>query len=59
MHILRALVFVFFIQAVLAQQPTPIRPNAKLTPGGHIRRNRRGRVRSGLRKEGAGGAGTA
>jgi hypothetical protein len=33
MHILRALVFLFLAHAVLAQQPTPILPDAKLTPG--------------------------
>src|SRR5215469_17278159 len=33
MHILRALVFLFLIQAVFAEQPTPILPDAKLTPG--------------------------
>jgi len=33
MYILRALVFLFLTQAVLAQQPTPILPDAKLTPG--------------------------
>ena len=33
MYILRALVFMFLTQAVLAQQPTPILPDAKLTPG--------------------------
>jgi hypothetical protein len=33
MHILRALAFVFLAQAVLAQQPTPILPDPKLTPG--------------------------
>jgi hypothetical protein len=33
MYILRALIFLFFTQAVLAQQPTPILPDPKLTPG--------------------------
>jgi hypothetical protein len=33
MYILRALVFLFLAQAVLAQQPTPILPDPKLTPG--------------------------
>jgi hypothetical protein len=33
MYILRALVFLFLTQAVLAEQPTPILPDAKLTPG--------------------------
>jgi hypothetical protein len=33
MYILRALVFLFLAQAVFAQQPTPILPDAKLTPG--------------------------
>ena len=33
MYILRALVFLFLTQAVLAKQPTPILPDAKLTPG--------------------------
>src|SRR5215813_8363526 len=33
MYILRALVFLFLIQAVLAQQPTPTLPDPKLTPG--------------------------
>ena len=33
MYILRALVFLFLAQAVLAEQPTPILPDAKLTPG--------------------------
>jgi hypothetical protein len=33
MYILRALVFLFPTQAVLADQPTPILPDPKLTPG--------------------------
>jgi hypothetical protein len=33
MYILRALVFLFLTQAVVAQQPTPILPDPKLTPG--------------------------
>ena len=33
MYILRTLVFLFLTQAVLAKQPTPILPDAKLTPG--------------------------
>src|SRR6516225_730153 len=33
MYILRALVFLFLAHAVLAQQPTPNLPDAKLTPG--------------------------
>jgi hypothetical protein len=33
MYILRALAFLFLTQAVLAQQPTPILPDPKLTPG--------------------------
>jgi hypothetical protein len=33
MYILRALVFLFLTQSVLAQQPTPILPDPKLTPG--------------------------
>ena len=33
MYILRALVLLFLAQAVLAEQPTPILPDAKLTPG--------------------------
>ena len=33
MYILRALVFLFLAQAVLAEQPTPILPDPKLTPG--------------------------
>jgi hypothetical protein len=33
MYILRALVFLFLTQAVFAQQPTPILPDPKLTPG--------------------------
>jgi hypothetical protein len=33
MHILPALVFLFLAHAVLAQQPTPILPDPKLTPG--------------------------
>jgi hypothetical protein len=32
MYILRALAFLFLTQAVLAQQPTPILPDPKLTP---------------------------
>ena len=32
-YILRALAFLFLTQAVLAQQPTPILPDPKLTPG--------------------------
>jgi hypothetical protein len=33
MYILRALAFLFLTEAVLAQQPTPILPDPKLTPG--------------------------
>jgi hypothetical protein len=33
MYILRALAFLFLIQAVLAEQPRPILPDPKLTPG--------------------------
>ena len=33
MFILRALAFFFVTQAVLAEQPTPILPDPKLTPG--------------------------
>jgi hypothetical protein len=33
MHILRALVFLFLTLAVRAEQPTPILPDPKLTPG--------------------------
>jgi hypothetical protein len=33
MYILRALAFLFLTQAVLAEQPTPILPDPKLTPG--------------------------
>jgi hypothetical protein len=33
MYILRALVFLFLAQAALAEQPTPILPDPKLTPG--------------------------
>jgi hypothetical protein len=33
MYTLRALVFLFLTQAALAQQPTPILPDPKLTPG--------------------------
>ena len=33
MYILRALVFLFLTQAVFAEQPTPILPDPKLTPG--------------------------
>jgi hypothetical protein len=33
MYILRAPAFLFLAQAVLAQQPTPILPDPKLTPG--------------------------
>jgi hypothetical protein len=33
MYILLALAFSFLAQAVLAQQPTPILPDPKLTPG--------------------------
>ena len=33
MYILRTLAFLFLTQAVLAQQPTPILPDPKLTPG--------------------------
>ena len=33
MYILRALALLFLAQAVLAQQPTPILPDPKLTPG--------------------------
>ena len=33
MHLLRALAFVFLAQLVLAEQPTPILPDPKLTPG--------------------------
>ena len=33
MYILRALVFLFLAQAALAEQPTPILPDPKPTPG--------------------------
>src|SRR6516162_5053590 len=33
MYIRRALAFLFLTQVVLAQQPTPILPDPKLTPG--------------------------
>jgi len=33
LYILRALAFLFLTQAVLAQQPAPILPDRKLTPG--------------------------
>jgi hypothetical protein len=33
MYILRALAFLFLTQTVLAQRPTPILPDPKLTPG--------------------------
>src|SRR6516225_8861504 len=33
MYLLRAFALLFLTQAVLAQQPTPILPDAKLTPG--------------------------
>jgi hypothetical protein len=33
MYILRALALLFLAQAVLTQQPTPILPDPKLTPG--------------------------
>jgi hypothetical protein len=33
MYILRALVFLFLTQAVFAEQPAPIFPDPKLTPG--------------------------
>ena len=33
MDILRALVFLFLVQALLAEQPTPILPDPKLTSG--------------------------
>jgi len=33
MNILRALAFLFLAQVILAQQPTPILPDPKLTPG--------------------------
>jgi hypothetical protein len=59
MYILRALAFLFLAQAVLAQQPTPILPDPKLTPGDTFEGNRSGRVRSWVRKEGASGTGVA
>ena len=34
MYLLRALALLFLTQAVLAEQPTPILPDPKLTPGG-------------------------
>ena len=57
MYILRTLVFLFLAQAVLAEQPTPILPDPKLTPGDTFDVNRSGRVRSRLRQEGASGPG--
>jgi len=33
MCILRALVFLFLVHAILAEQPTPVLPDPKLTPG--------------------------
>jgi hypothetical protein len=59
MHILRALVFLFLTLAVRAEQPTPILPDAKLTPGDTFDVTAQERVRSGLRKEGASGASMA
>jgi hypothetical protein len=60
MYILRAFALLLFLaQAVFAQQPTPILPDAKLTPGDTFRRNRSGRVRSGLREKGASSASMA
>ena len=60
MYILPAFAFLFFFaQAVLAQQPTPILPDPKLTPGDTFDVNRSGRVRSRLRQEGASGASMA
>jgi hypothetical protein len=58
MHILRALVFLFLTLAIRAEQPTPILPDAKLTPGDTFDVTAQD-VRSGLRKEGASGASMA
>jgi hypothetical protein len=33
MHVLRALAFFFLAQSALAQQPTPLLPDPRLTPG--------------------------
>jgi hypothetical protein len=54
MYILRALVFLFLTQVVLGQQPTPILPDPKLTPGDTFDVTTQGRVRPRLREEGAG-----
>jgi hypothetical protein len=60
MYILRAFAFLLFLaQAILAQQPTPILPDPKLTPGDTFDVNRAGRVYFRLRQEGASGASMA
>jgi hypothetical protein len=60
MYILRAFALLLFLtRVVLAQQPTPILLDPKLTPGDTFGRNRSRRVRSGLRKERASGASMA
>ena len=59
MYIPRALAFFFFTQAVLAQRPTPILPDPKLTPGDAFEVTAQERVRPRLRQEGASGTGMA
>jgi hypothetical protein len=58
MYLLRAFALFFLTQAVLAQQPTPILPDPKLTPGDMFDVTAQD-VCSWLRKEGAGSASMA
>ena len=59
MYVLRALAFLFLTQAVLAEQPTPILPDPKLTPGDTFDVTAQDVCVPGLRQKGAGSASLA
>jgi hypothetical protein len=60
MYILRAFILLFFLtRVVLAQQPTPILPDPKLTPGDTFEVTAQDVCVLGYRKEGASGTGVA
>src|SRR5215469_4705772 len=54
MYLPRALAFLFFTQAVLAQQPTQLLPDPKLTPGDVFDVTLQDILHAGLLEEGAG-----
>jgi hypothetical protein len=55
----RALAFLFLAQVALAQQPTPLLPEPKLTPGDVFDVTAPGHLRSRLREEGVSRSGLA